>query len=187
MAGKFFKVEHLSKWVGRLLVIALLLSVNLLSELPSTVEAAPSPPPKPTKKPSDPSANLIFQGMDKIFDPAIGVPGQLLTYTLRLVCDPYREKTLQAHEAMIELQMIGDQQFVKYNSLGTNWTMRDITNNTIYIDRGTLSAGDDETIQLVTTAPSNLNKTIMQQGIYINWVDDYGYHLKGFTLLLPLK
>jgi hypothetical protein len=76
---------------------------------------------------------------------------------------------------------------VKYNPLKTNWTKRDVPGDTIYIDMGTVNPGDDGTIQLVTMAPSNLNKTIMEQGIYINWQDNYQYHHRGFTLLLPLK
>jgi len=182
-------------WSGllRLVIIGLLLGLNLLAQVSPKVQAADPPPGGPPPggpgggNSPQPSANLIFRDMDKIFNPKTGVPGELLTYTLRVVCDPYKDRTLSGRYAEIELTLFNSQKFVKFDPLKTNWTLRNVSGKTLYIDMGTLKPGDDGTIQIVTIAPDDLNKPIMEQGIYLNWQDDGSTHHRGFTLLLPLK
>ncbi len=190
MANKSVEIKKAAKWLLHGMLIAAIFSISLVSFLPTTAQAQVPPPGggggRGCGNNCPPSAGIIFRDMDKIFSPSTGVPGELVTYTLKVVCDPYKEQ-INGRNVNIELTLIGNQQFVKFNSLRTNWTKRDVPGKTIWIDIGTMNPHDEGTIQIVTTVPTDLNKPIMQQGIYLNFEDDTGFQHKGFTLLLPLK
>src|SRR5436305_870059 len=80
------KIKTFFNQLLRWSLAAALLSVMLLVEVAPAVEAAPGPPPGGGRQQA--SAGCGFREMDKIFSPSIGTPGEEITYTLHVVCEP---------------------------------------------------------------------------------------------------
>ncbi len=186
MKNKFIRIGQVAR-----LIAALLLSSTLLIGLVQITQAAP-PPPKPPggsrcgSTTCAASANLTFKDLDKVFDPKIGTPGKTITMTLRAGTEPYKEQ-LTATDAFMEIPLYGEQKLVSFDPLKTNWTLRDSNARTLLIDIGRMTPGQEGTIQIVTTVPTDLNRPIMEMNLLLNWNDATGSKRKGWNVLLPLN
>src|SRR5690349_19499652 len=116
------KFKNLVNGLVRYLIVDALLSLTIVIEVAPAVEAAPGGPGGGGGRAPIPSAGLTFLDMDKIFSPAVGTPGQEITYSLRLVCDPVASNW-GARNAVIRLPLYSTQKFVRFNPQNTGWTM----------------------------------------------------------------
>jgi hypothetical protein len=184
MSNKMLEIKYFSNRLQRWLLSAALLGMLLFNGFAPAVNAAPGPP---RGRPPLASAGLGFRDMDKMFSPAVGTPGEEITYTFHVVCDPVASDW-GARQAYIEMPMYGTQKYVRFNPNNTGWKLREpFLNNTVHIDIGSLDPHQEGTVQLVLTVPTDLNRTIMEQGLYLQWDDEGGHHDKGHSILLPLN
>ncbi|NWJ45231.1 MAG: hypothetical protein HXX08_05055 [Chloroflexi bacterium] len=140
--------------------------------------AAP-PPHKP--KPVTPSANASIDGVNTMLTPNPVIAGQPLSYTVKVSV----QGPLDANNLEVVLVMAGDQQFSGFDPSGSGWTLSR-KDNQIHLAIGSVKVGYKAQATISTIAPTNIDRPILQQSIFLNWVDEH-YYNKEFQIAATLS
>ncbi len=181
-----------------LILSVLLLSAGLvtilvasLSVTPSEDSAAvspppgPSPTPMPSPTPKPPRADLGIRNVTDAVQPNPLSSGVPMTYTF--VIDNPRSSPLAARDVSLEVPLQGDQKFVSFSSTNPAWKLQEPVTSTVRVVIGPLGTGEGGTVTIKAIFPTNYEKSIFRQTVYLYWVDTSYDHRIGINLTVPVN
>ncbi|HEX2915155.1 MAG TPA: hypothetical protein VH186_30465 [Chloroflexia bacterium] len=170
-------------FTSALIAVLLVGLVAGISSNTSTADAATprARPPRPTPLPT---AQLGIHNADKVVTPAVMSSGIPMTYTLDIGVPG--DTSMAAFDASFELPLVGDQKFVSFSSTNSNWKLRQPVDNTVFVDMGRVDPGVSGTITIHAIFPTNYEKAIFRQTVFLNWTDEHYSRHAGTNLTLPI-